>query len=533
MNIRIFSTAVGLTALMAFSTTSPAFAETPADTFVIARNTADIINLDPAEVFEFTGGEIITNLYDRVMTFEPDDLTKLVGGTTESYAFSDDGKTITLKMRPGIIFHSGNAMTADDVAFSLQRVVKLNKTPSFIITQFGWNADNVEAMVQATDADTVVLQIDADLSPGLVLNALSAGVGSVVDKKLVMSHDVDGDLGYEWLKTNSAGSGPYMLKTWKAGELLIMDAHEQDRHGSPAMKRVVMRHVAEGSAQRLLLEKGDVDVAEDLTADQIKGLEGKPGVEIDTFPQANLMYLAMNQKHEILSKSKVQEALRYAIDYNGLVTSVLDGTYKIHQAFWPSGMWASYDETPYSMDMDKAKAALAEAGHAGGGFDVTIDTLNKSPFKEVAQSLQASLKELGIGAEIILSDGATLWPKYRARKHELIIARWGPDYSDPHSNADAFAHNPDNRDEAKLTGKLSWRNSWANEAATMAAEAAAKETDLVAREAMYKDLQKKMQSNSSYAIMFQLVGKIGRRDNVHNYIRGVTFDQVYFRTVTK
>lgn len=533
MTLRKYSAAFGLTALMALSVAQPLQAATPKDTFVVARNTADIINLDPAEVFEFTGQFVITNMYDRVMTFEPDDLTKLVGGTTESYTFSDDGKTITLKMRPGIVFHSGNPMTSEDVAFSLQRVIKLNKTPSFIFTQFGWSADNVDSMVKALDPETVELTIDADLSPGLVLNALSAGVGSVVDKALLMSHEKDGDLGYEWLKTHSAGSGPYSLKTWNAGELIILEAHEKDRHGAPAMKRVIIRHVAEASAQRLLLEKGDVDSAEDLTSDQIKGLEGKPGVEIQTFPQTNLMYMASNQKHPILSKPKVQEALRYAVDYNGLVTSILDGTYSIHQAFWPSGMWASQDETPFSFDLEKAKALLAEAGHEGGGFKLAIDTLNKSPFKEVAQSIQSSLKQLGIESEITLSDGATLWPKYRARKHELIIARWGPDYPDPHSNSDAFAHNPDNRFEAKLTGKLSWRNSWADPAATAASEAAAKETDPAKREAMYKELQSTMQLTSPYTVMFQLVGKIGRRDNVKDYVRGATSDLVYFRTVTK
>ena len=304
MTMRPLFAALGMAAMTALPVIPAAMAETPKDTFVIARNTADIINLDPAEVFEFTGAEVITNLYDRVMTFEPDDLKKLVGGTTESYTVSDDGKTITLKMRKGIVFHSGNPMTAEDVAFSLRRVVKLKKTPSFILTQFGWNGDNVDTMVQAVDAETVKLTIDADLSPGLVLNALSAGVGSVVDKKLVLSNEKDGDLGYEWLKTNSAGSGPYMLKTWKAGELIIMEAHDKDRHGAPAMKRVIMRHVPEASAQRLLLEKGDVDVAEDLTPDQLKGLAGKEGVEIDTFPQTTLMYLAFNQKHDVPVEAK-------------------------------------------------------------------------------------------------------------------------------------------------------------------------------------------------------------------------------------
>ena len=532
MTLRNLCAAFGLSVLMAVPAVTAANAKTPKDTFVIARNTADIINLDPAEVFEFTGAMIITNLYDRVMTFEPDNLTKLVGGAAESYKISADGKTITLKIRKGIVFHSGNPLTADDVAFSLRRVVKLKKTPSFIFTQFGWNKDNVDKMVEVVDANTVKLAISADLSPVLVLNALSAGVGSVVDKKLVLSHQKGDDLGYEWLKTHSAGSGPFSLQTWKAGELLILKAHAKDRHGAPAMKRVIIRHVPEASAQRLLLEKGDVDVAEDLTADQLKGLAGKAGITVDTFPQSNLMYLASNMKHPILSKPKVQEALRYVADYQGLAKTVLDGSYKVHQAFWPSGMWAAYNETPFKYDLAKAKALLAEAGH-GNGFKVTIDTLNKSPFKEVAQSVQASLKKLGIDANIILSDGKTLWPKYRARKHELIIARWGPDYPDPHSNADSFAHNPDNRDEAKLTGKLAWRNSWADPKATAASAAAAKETDLAKREKMYLDLQKYMQLNSPYTIMFQLVGKIARANNVKGYVRGVTFDQVYFRTVTK
>ncbi len=126
-------------------------AGTPKDMLVMAKNIDDIITLDPAEVFEFTGGEVIANIYDRVMMFEAEDLTTLVGGAAESYAISDDGKTITLKLRPNQIFHSGNKMTSADMAFSLRRVIKLNKTPAFIFTQFGWNADNVDGLFKVID----------------------------------------------------------------------------------------------------------------------------------------------------------------------------------------------------------------------------------------------------------------------------------------------------------------------------------------------------------------------------------------------
>lgn len=523
---------VSLAAFLATSVALPAFAGTPADTFVIARNTADAITLDPAECFEFTGSRIVANLYERLFMFEPDNLTKLVGGIAESYEFADDNKSITVKLRPGLTFHSGNPVTADDVVYSLARAIRLDKTPAFIIKQIGWTPDNVEEAITAVDPTTVKIDILADLSPALVLNLLSSSVASVVDMKEVQKHEVDGDLGYAWLKDHSAGSGPYKLKTWKANELVMLEAFDNYRHGKPNMNRVVIRHVAEPSAQRLLLEKGDVDAAMELTSDQLKGLGGNPDVAAQQYPKGYLMYLATNMDHPVLSKPQVRDALNYIVDYDGMVNSILDGQYKIHQSFWPSGMWAAALETPYNHNMDKAKALIADAG-IEPGTKITIDTLNKSPFKEVAQSVQASLKEVGIDSEIILSDGKTLWPKYRARKHELIVARWGPDYSDPHSNADAFAHNPDNRFEAKLTGKLTWRNAWEAKGLTELTNKAAAESDPAKREAIYAELQKMVREDSPFTIMFQAIGTYGQRANIDGFVNGVTSDQAYYRTVTK
>jgi len=207
--------------------------------------------MDPAEVFELTTGEIIANIYDRLMMFEPEDLQTLVGGVAQSWEFSNDGKTITFKIRPGLKFHSGNPVRAEDVAWSLQRVVKLNKTPAFIITQFGWNPDNVDDLVKVTSSGDLQITITENFSPALVLNALSAGIASVIDMKLVMQNEKDGDMGYDWLKSRSAGSGAFSLKTWKANELVTLEANSGYRHGAPGMKRVILRHVSEPSSQRL------------------------------------------------------------------------------------------------------------------------------------------------------------------------------------------------------------------------------------------------------------------------------------------
>ena len=128
---------------------------------------------------EFTGGEVGTNVYDRIMRFEAEDLTKIVGGVVETdYQLSDDGKTYTFKVRPGQKFHSGNPLTADDIAFSLQRVIKLNLTPAFLIAQFGWTADNVDSLVKAVDPQTFQMTITQEFAPSLVLNLLTSVVGS-------------------------------------------------------------------------------------------------------------------------------------------------------------------------------------------------------------------------------------------------------------------------------------------------------------------------------------------------------------------
>ena len=94
-----------------------AFADTPADTLVIAKNIDDIITLDPAEAYELTGIEVVANIYDRIMRFEPTDINKLVPGVAESYTASEDGKTITFKIRKGLTFASGNPLTAADAAY--------------------------------------------------------------------------------------------------------------------------------------------------------------------------------------------------------------------------------------------------------------------------------------------------------------------------------------------------------------------------------------------------------------------------------
>src|SRR3546814_1939174 len=111
-------------------------------------------------------------------------------------------------------------MTAEDAAFSLQRAVILDKSPAFILTQFGFTADNVRDKIKAVDNTTLVIETDQAYATTLVLYCLTSTVASIVDKKLVMEQEKDGDLGYNSLKTNYAGVGTYKYGQWRPNETL-------------------------------------------------------------------------------------------------------------------------------------------------------------------------------------------------------------------------------------------------------------------------------------------------------------------------
>ncbi len=149
----IVSAAMGLTS-------APAQAETPPDTLIQAWQIDDIISLDPAEVFEFTASEVLGNSYQPLVGYNVNDVSDIFGVIAESWEVSEDGKTFSFVIQPDLQFASGNPITAADPVYSLQRAVKLDKSPAFILTQFGLTADNVEQMVRQTGDMTFELEMD-------------------------------------------------------------------------------------------------------------------------------------------------------------------------------------------------------------------------------------------------------------------------------------------------------------------------------------------------------------------------------------
>ena len=519
------SVALGTTALTAF-------AETPPNMLVIANRIDDITTLDPAESFEFAGSDVIRNVYGKLVNFDPMNLDAGYGpDLAESWEVSEDGKSITFTMREGVTFHSGNPVTAQDAEFSLRRAVILNKTPAFILTQFGFTPENVEETIVA-DGNTLTITTDKKYATSFVLNCLTATIGGIVDMKTVMENEVDGDMGNEWLKTNSAGSGAYKVQSWKANEAVTLTSNPDFYLGAPAMERVVVRHVQESATQRLMLERGDIDVARNLNPEDVKGIMGVEGITVDDELRGRLMYVALGQKHPELSKPEVRQAFKYLIDYEGMEGSFLNGQYTIHQNFLPRTYLGAVDNNPFTYDPEKAKELLAAAG-VPEGMEIEVGVREAQERIEIAQSLQNSLAAAGIKMNITVGTAKQILARYRARELDVYLGAWGPDYPDPHTNAGTFAYNPDNSDEAGATGLLAWRNSWDTGGLTEMTAAAVVEGDRDKREKMYHEIQAKFQETSPFAVMFQKIEQTGRAENVQNLNLGGAITAVSYWPVTK
>ena len=508
-----------------------AWAETPPDTLIQAWAIDDVISLDPAEVFEFTASEVLGNSYQGLVTYDVDDVTDIQGEIAESWEVSEDGLTFTFTIRPDLQFASGNPITAADPVYSVQRAVKLNLSPAFILTQFGLTPENVDDMVRQTGDMTFELEMDRAYAPTLLLYCMTATVGFVVDSALVQENEQDGDFGHGWLTTNYAGSGPFTIREWRPNEAIVLERNEAYSGDAPAMARAIYRHIPEAATQRLLLEQGDIDIARNLGPEEVSALEDDEGIEIMSGVKGAVYYLGLNQKNENLAKPEVREAMKYLVDYQAIADTIMAGQAEVHQAFLPSGFLGALEDNPYSLDVERARELLAEAG-LEDGFSVTMDTRNTPDITAIAQAIQQTMGDAGITLELIPGDGQQTLTKYRARNHDIYIGRWGPDYQDPHTNADTFARNPDNSDDAEFK-PLAWRNSWEIPEMTSQADAAVLESDPEARAEMYLELQREHQETSPFVIMFQEIEVLGLRDDVEGFVIGPSFNDNSFANVTK
>ncbi|WP_347266758.1 ABC transporter substrate-binding protein [Paracoccus sp. (in: a-proteobacteria)] len=498
----------------------PAGAATPTDAMVVAWNIDAISTFDPAQVGEVVTIDLLANMCDRLMEYDPADDSKLLPGLAESHEVSADGKTITFKIRPGMTFPSGNPATARDLAWSMQRVVKLGLGAAAALNEYGFTKENVDQTITAPDDSTLVLAFDKPYPTSLVLQAIAAyPISVMLDEKTLMANEVDGDMGNKYLGTHTECVGPYKLVRWNPGEVVLMERNDDYWGEKPAFKTILVRHVAEAATQRLMLESGDIDVARDLTPEDFAAVRNNPELAVATTLRPQLTYLALNNEYGPFANPKARLALRYLLDYDAMAETFLKGVGVIRQSPIQMGAFGALDEAagrPFKLDIEKAKALLAEAGVAPG-TKIQLVVGTGATAMPIAQHFQENAAKAGLDVSVERMASAQLFSKVRAREFQMAVMGWQTTVADAHGMASRQIYNPDNRLEAKLTQLPSWRSAYFSEDFNKRVMDALLETDPAKREALYHQIQLDQMQEGPQVFIYQSLLNVAHRKEIKNW----------------
>ncbi|MPY33854.1 ABC transporter substrate-binding protein [Streptomyces adustus] len=446
---------------------------------------------DPGREFEPTGQIVDKALYETLLTFEGNDVTKPIPGLASSYEQSADGRTLTLHLRAGAKFSDGSAVTADDVVFSLNRVIALKGNPSFLL-------DGVT--VTKTDASTVTL-VSAKSNPALPFILPNPALG-IVNAKTVQAHGgsaTASDAAEKYLNSASAGSGPYTLSSFNTNTQVVLTKNPKyNGAAKPTYDKIVIRNV-QAPTQKLNVQRGDSQVALDLTSDQVKGLGG--GLKVSSGASSDVIFLLLNQDTKVSSvtaNAKFVEAVRKGIDYKGLLT--LGGAGSVQPAgVIPSNFLGALPASQAAgRDLAGAKAALKASGIAkpsvtlGYPSDLTVDGLS---LQTLAERIQAQLKEVGIDVTLAPAPTTTELDNYRNGKEQAGLWYWGPDYPDP---SDYLVFLPGN-----LVGlRAGWKAGADNELTALGEKAATTIGDDT-RKTQYEEIQTRLNAGGPFIPLMQ------------------------------
>ncbi|HET7409368.1 MAG TPA: ABC transporter substrate-binding protein, partial [Paracoccaceae bacterium] len=413
------------------------------ETIAIARDN-DFNTLDPSRSWCDSCQIYLTAVYDQLVRVGADNKTLEPRLATE-WSVSEDGLTYTFQLDPDAVFSDGSPVEAKDIAFSLMRLKNLKAGASFL-------ADGIES-VETPDPKTVVVHLTAP-DPEF-LGKVSSPYGAIINADVAKEHGATAgadaastDQGEGWLLENSAGSGAYVLESYRPDDELRLTANPNYWREAPDAETIVFREVEDAVAQMQALQSGAVDIAMQVDPATAEAVQS-PDVVTELVPSFNFVYIALSPGAKNLEAPltpTVREAISSAIDYEGVLEFTTGGAADLIASPIPPG-FPGTDGLPLpEQDVEKAKALLAEAGLEDGfslvaaypevniyGVDLGI----------MMQKVQQDLRQVGIDLQLEPVTFA-VWRERVGGDHiPMTAVYFAPDYYGSGQYAGYFGMLPD------------------------------------------------------------------------------------------
>ncbi len=356
--------------------------------------------------------QVAVNCYDRLVSFGTKeapggglsyDYEQIVPELAESWTVSEDGLTITFKLKPNATFWDGAKVTAEDVKWSFDRAVSVGGFPTVQM-----KAGGLERPDQFTAIDENTFAITLDQPSKLTIPDLAVPVPFVINSAVAKANATEDDpWAMEYLHMTPAGSGAFKVARWSPGEQLVYDRNDDWVGGPlPALRRVVLREVPSPATRRALIERGDVQMSFDIPDKDAAELADI--VTVYSTPIENCINcLCTNTNFAPFQDPDVRKAVAYAVPYEDIFQAAAygrgaplwGGSAEIDDIAWPR-------KTQYYTDLDKAREHMARSGFPDG-FEVPLSiSIDLSWMEPTALLIQEALAKIGIVTEIEKIPGA-------------------------------------------------------------------------------------------------------------------------------
>jgi peptide/nickel transport system substrate-binding protein len=506
------TTTTPTTALTTAATTT---SSAPGPTTLVVDKANELQSIDPAFDYEYAGWEVIANLYEPLVTYDKADPTKFVGVLAASWTSSADGLVYTFKLRENVKFSNGDEFDANAVKYSMDRVLKMNQPPSWMLSQ-SLTLDSAKVL------DKHTVEFDLTQPYSAFLATMATMTASVVNPNAVEAHGgVVADSTSAWMDSNAAGTGPFVLQEWIKGDHLTLARNPLYWGTPPKLEKVIMYYKTSVQTRLLDIKSGFAQIAT-IDVNHIQDVQGVQGIVVESIGLSqHIDFVYMNTKTVPFNNPLVRKAVVHAINYDAIMSGINRDLTIRYVGPFAHGQ-EGYDETmdPYKYDLELAKQLLAEAGYPEGQGLPSITYLYYSRDASVAliaQEIQQDLANIGINVNLLGVSFATYIDKCLSGPEnvpEMGWTEWYADYISPDDFVIPFA-NPD-------FPPVGWNPAYySNPRVTELYQEAPYLTDANERAAMYEEITQIMYDEAPYAWLGQFKGYYVYRSNVHGIYNNV------------
>lgn len=441
---------------------------------------------------------LIVQVFDTLVRPGPTG-TELEPGLAESWDISDDKLSYTFHLRPTAKFSTGDAVTVDDVVFSLERAREAGRGYAFLFEPL----DKIEAV----DATSVKVTLKRPFAP--MLSTLSVFASSIVPKSVVTA-DPDN------FGSKPVGSGPFMVQEYTRGDKVVLVPNPYywdlgaDCKPLPYLDKITVQYVPESNSRVLGFRNNDFDVIAIVPYSEAKSLSSVDGISLEVAPLYRLDYVYLNHKAAPLDKKDFRLALNYAADRQAILDLVFFGYGELPNSFMPKMNFHSPDVPMIPYDPEKAKELLASAGYAGEKLSLLIPS-GDAPSKQIATILQQSWSEVGINVELQEMDGGAIFGELAKGNYQANVSYITSDINDDDELATLQG------DSSAQSGFFSFFSFYDNPKVNELLAQARSTDDAAKRAELYKQVQEIAYFEDGYSVPLNFSPYV---NGYYNYVKG-------------